>query len=60
MERIVSTYDKAVNAKKSRGEVKFLSRESTINMDYKISHTLQKKRKYSKAYEYKKEEMQTL
>ncbi len=39
---IMSTYEKAVKIKEQRGEIMFLSRESTTRIDTYVSHSFNK------------------
>lgn len=42
---IMSTYEKAVKIKEQRGEIMFLSRESTTRIDTYVSHSFNKIKK---------------
>lgn len=43
MERLKSTFEKAIAAKESRGEIVYLNRSVTVMIDRRVSDTLSKK-----------------
>lgn len=43
MERLKSTFEKAVAAKESRGEIVYLSRNMTVMIDSRVSDSLSKR-----------------
>ena len=48
MERIVSTFEKAISIKESKGEIVYLSRRVSVTIDRCISNSINKKRKRRK------------